>query len=108
MPELLRPLRRRDWPRALREDTEAIEIELARTHTESVARRLRLEHFRPEGLPQLRDEVLQGRGRRPRWVLAPERIDEPVDRDDAARCEQEKREHGALFLAAEEQRARLI
>src|SRR5439155_9942909 len=63
MPELLRPFPRLGGPRALGEDAEAVEIELARPHADAVAGRLRLEDLGPERLPELRDEVLQGRRR---------------------------------------------
>ena len=73
---------------------------------ERVAGRLRHEDSGAEHLPELRDEVLQRRARRARRVLAPERVDQPVDRHDASGLEQQEREHCALLQPAEEERAR--
>ena len=83
-------------PSVLREAGEAVEVDALGCELELVARRARRDHG-PERLAELRDvdldRVRGGLGR----VAGPERLDEPVDGDDAARFE---REHG-------EERARL-
>ena len=64
---------------------EAVEVELARVDAEHVSGRLGDDPVGPEQLAQLRDEVLERRRRRPRRLLAPERVDQPVGRDRLAR-----------------------
>ena len=106
--KLLRARLRLGAAGALDDDPKAVEIELARPDAQPISRSLRLQHLGPEGLSQLRDEVLQRR-RRSSWrLLAPERVDQPVDRDDPARFEQEHRQHRPLFQAAEQERACLV
>ena len=58
------------------------------------------EHLGTEHLPELRDEVLERADGSLRRVVAPELVDEPPRRDHLARAQREKREQGALFLAA--------
>jgi len=107
MPKLFRPFRRLRSPGALGEDTEAVEIELARPYAQAVARRLRLEHLGPERFSQLRNEVLQRRRCSPRRLL-PQRVDQTIHRDHAARLEQQQGQDGALLLAAEQKRPGLV
>ncbi len=58
-----------------------------------------------ERLPQLGDHVLKRGRRRPRWVLAPELVEEPVGGDDTSRVERKQTEERALLLAAEHESA---
>ena len=55
----------------------------------------------PERLPQLRDVHLHRVRRRIGRVPGPQRLDEPVDGDDAAEVEGEHREERARLRAAE-------
>ena len=86
----------------------ALEVELLGRGAQDIARGLGLDHFRTELLSQLGNEVLKRRDRRPRRLLPPEGVQEPVLRDNAVRVEQKKREHGALFLTAKQELARLV
>ncbi len=94
--------------RALDQGTEPIEIQLAGPNVHPVTGRFGLEDLRSECLTQLRDEVLQRGDRGSRWLLAPECVDEPVDRDHTAGLEQQEGENGALLQAAEKDRTRLL
>ena len=71
-------------------------VETVVLETQHVARWLRLEHARAEGLAQARhvdlDGLERGRGR----TLAPELVDERRGRDELARPHEQQREHGAL------------
>ena len=96
--------RRLARPRGVDEAPDAGEIELLGVEPHEVAGRARLDHVRAERLPQLRDEVLQRRRRGRRRVALPQRLDEPVERDDPSCVEQEHREERALLRAAERDR----
>src|SRR3954467_11048764 len=72
----------------LQQGVEELEVESSRGDVEPIARRLRLEKLRPERLTQLRDEVLQRGNRRSGRLLTPERVDQPVLRDDPTGFEQ--------------------
>ncbi len=102
--EQLRPPRGLVRPGLVDEPPHPGYVQLLRLEAHEIARRPRLDHVRPERLPQLGDEVLQrrrgGRGRCP----VPERIEEPVERDDAPGLEQERRQQRALLRAAESDR----
>ena len=56
---------------------------------------------RAERLTELRDVDLDGVRGRLRRLARPERLDEPVDGDDASRLEREDGEEGARLLPAE-------
>ena len=60
---------------------EAAEIEL-RVDLEHVAVRTRLQQPGAEQLSELRDRVLEGRRGRPRRVLTPEQVDDPIRRGE--------------------------
>ena len=60
---------------------EPVEIELARLDAELVPPRPREERLGREELPEVRDVPLEGRRRRGRRLLAPERLDQAVGRD---------------------------
>src|SRR3954470_24899452 len=92
----------------LQQGVEDLEVESSRGDVEPIARRLRLEKLRPERLTQLRDEVLQRGNGRSRRLLTPERIDQPVLRDNPTGFEQQQGEHCALLQPAEEERTGLV
>ena len=78
----------------LDEAPERVEIELARRDAEEVAGRARDEPV-AELATQPDQVVLERRLRRRRRIVAPDAVDEPVDRDDAVRLEQQQAEHRA-------------
>ena len=80
---------------------DARRVELLGLEPDDVAGRPRLDRIGAERLPQLRDEVLERRHGRRRRALGPQRLDQPVLRDDPAGLEQEHREHDPLLRAAE-------
>src|SRR2546429_628632 len=107
-PELSRTLGGRFFGRLLDEPREPLEVKLLRRDPQLVAGRLRQDHVRAQQLPKLGDEVLQ-RGRRgPGRLLAPERVHDPVGRDDPVHVEQKQGEKGALLLSAELQRLAFV
>ena len=57
--------------------------------------------MRFEGAPQPRDERLEGRQGRDRPVGGPDRVDDPLRRQELPAGDHEQREHGALAQAAE-------
>ena len=65
-----------------------VHVELERVDSKQVSRRFRHEQVRPELLAELGDEVLERRRGRPRGLLAPERIDQAIGRDRAARIDE--------------------
>jgi hypothetical protein len=83
----------------------AREVELPRADVDEVAGRARLDRLLAERLAELGDEVLERGDRGRRRLSAPERVDESVGRDDAARVEEEEREERALLRPAEREHA---
>ncbi len=85
---------------------EAVRVELAGRHPQHIAARLRSQGRRPvaERPANLQHGVLQrlGRGRRRR--PAPERVDQPLGRDDLVAVDQQQREQRALPPAGERER----
>ena len=76
-------------------------LRLERVDSKQVSRRFRHEQVRPELLAKLRDEVLErGRGRS-RGLLAPERIDQAIGRDRAARIDEQQGKESPLLRASE-------
>jgi hypothetical protein len=75
-------------------------VDLGGRHVEQVARRARHQHLRRtpaavprlEHPPQVRDVRLHGAGRGRRRALAPQLVDDPVERDDPAGLQQEQRQ----------------
>ena len=65
------------------------------------ARRRSGSAVRFEGPSQVRDVRLQRRRGRGRWLTVPELVDEPVDRDDPPRLEEEERQERAVLGRAE-------
>ncbi len=102
--EQLRAPRRLARARLVDERTHARGVELVRFEPDDITGRPRLDHVRPERLPQLRDEILERRDRRCGRIAAPQHLDEPVDRHDPARVEEERREQRALLGPAERDR----
>ena len=91
-------------PRLVDEAPHAGQVELLGLEPDDVAGRARLDRVRAERLPQLRDEVLERRDGGRRRIAGPERLDEPVDRDDPTGLEQQQREERPLLRAAERDR----
>ena len=92
-------------PPLLRERDEAVHVDALGLELEHVARRARRDDG-AERLAELRDVDLDGvRGRLGR-IAGPERLDEPVDGDDASRLEREHGEERARLLPAERDGAR--
>src|SRR5207247_535818 len=87
--------------RAGDEPLEPRKVDLLRGDLKRVARPAGEEPLTPEQLAQLGDIDVNCRRRR-RWgVLAPERVDEPVDRHGAIRVEEQHGEQGALLRTTE-------
>ena len=80
---------------------ETSRIDLVGSDVEDVAGRTGVEDVAPQHSTQSPDGVLKRRGRRLRRLLAPERVDEPVGRDDSAGLEHEDGEEPALLRASE-------
>ena len=87
--------------RASKQLLEAAEIELRRVDLEHIAVHARLQQSWAEQLPELRDRVLQGRRGRPRWVVAPEPIDDPIRRERLVRVQEQERDKCALVPPGE-------
>ncbi len=80
------------------------DVELLGLEPHDIAGRPRLDHAAAEGLPQLRDEVLERSHRRGRRAVGPQSLDQAVLGDNPARFEQEHRERRPLLGAAERDR----
>src|SRR5207244_9028378 len=87
---------------------EAAEIDPLGRNRENVAGLPGQQRVGSEQLAQRRDRVLEGGRRRSRRLLAPERLDQELGRDDVAGAEQQHGEHGALLLPAERQRLPVV
>jgi hypothetical protein len=55
-----------------------------------------------------RDVDLHGLGGRRRRILAPQRLDQPIDRDHLAGRQQQHRKHGALLVRPERERLAVL
>ena len=95
------PLLCRKPPRVGERLLEPTRVDLVGTDVEHVARRAGVEDVAPQSPTQTSDGVLKRRRRRLWRLLAPERVDEPVGRDDPSRLEHEDREEPALLRTAE-------
>src|SRR4029453_8995530 len=80
---------------------EAREVELVGLHAQHVSRRPRLDAILPEHLAELGHVDLQRLRRGLGRIALPDRVDQPVLRDDAVRLEEEHREQGPLLRPAE-------
>lgn len=89
-----------------REALETVEVELAHVDSQRVPGRPALDALLPERLPQLRDENLEALVCSRRRLLLPDRLDQPVARDDSVRLQQEHRQEDALLLSAQIERPR--
>ena len=65
---------------------------------QAVPRGPRGQDFGPEGLAELRDEILERRRGRPRRVLAPDIVDEAIGRNHLVRTDDQRREESPLLL----------
>jgi hypothetical protein len=81
----------------LREPLEAREVELGRVEPEAVAGAVPLDPLRAERLTQAVDVDLERGDRGARRLRSPERVDQPVARDDRVRMQEEKGQQGALL-----------
>ncbi len=89
-------------PRGVRDEPlEPARVELVDTDAHEVPGRPRDEHAFAEHLPQLRDVALDHLHRRRRWLLAPERLAQAIDRNRLVRVEEQNREQCALLRAGE-------
>ena len=82
------------------ERLEAVEVELAGLDAQQVAGRPRLDPLAAEELAQVGDVDLQRLVDGRRRVLLPQRVDQPVSRDDAIGVEQQQGQQRALLEAA--------
>ena len=87
-------------PPLLRQAREAVHVHALGIELEDVAGRARGDDG-AEHLAELRDVDLDGVRGRLRRIARPERLDEPVDGDDASRLEREDGEERARLLAAQ-------
>ncbi len=95
---LLVGLRRPGFPD---EPLETGQVELIRVELEHVAARPRQQQPGTEELPQLDDGVLERGRRRPRRVLAPQLVDQPLRRDGLVRAQEQQRQDRALVPPAQ-------
>jgi hypothetical protein len=103
--QLRDPFGGRQAPRVL---GEALELRGIDVELEPVARIAGDDRVAAEQAPQLGDVALQGGGSGRRRLLAPERPDQAVGRDDRARAGGEERERSPSLGAAEADRSRGI
>ena len=80
---------------------EAVEIQLVLAHLQQVTRRPGLYPLLPEQLAQPRDVDLERFLCRLRRVVLPQRVDQPVIRDNVVGIEEQHGEQGALLGTAE-------
>jgi hypothetical protein len=92
---------RKSHPRLpiVEEPLEALEVELPLADPQPVAGRLRLDPLPAEQLAQLRDVDLQSFPTCFRRLLLPQRIDQPVGRDDLVRVQEQNRQQRPLLGA---------
>ena len=91
------------------EPLELVHVEVAGGNTEDVAGLLRGEPaVVPKESAELRDVDLNAVGRRRRRIVAPERIHEPVARDDPIALEKEQRENATLLQPTQWEHAALV
>jgi hypothetical protein len=95
------PLLARKQPGLRQQPLESAEIRLLGRHGEQIARRLRQHALGAEGLAEVRDHVLQRGRRRPRRVLAPELVEQPVRGDDSPGVQRQQAQERTLLLSAE-------
>ena len=88
----------------LAEADELEEVDGVRLDDEPIAGRRRLEYAFRQELPELRDVNLEGVARRVGRLVAPERVDEPIARDDPICIQEQNREQGAPLLPSERDR----
>ena len=87
---------------------ELLQIELSGLDSKLITESARGNAVAAKALAKLRDVDLQRLGRRPWGSLAPQRLDQPVARDDAIRVEQENGKQGAVFRGADVDRATFV
>src|SRR4051794_39013164 len=98
----IEPARLADEPR------EAAEVDRICLDLEHVPGVPSTDELRTEELPERRDGVLQGRGRGTRRLLAPDRADEELRRDDLAGPEEQDGQDRPVLLPAERQRLAVV
>ena len=92
-----RPLPRRHPPRLQHEPLEAAHVDRLGIDPQPVAGRPRLERLGAEQLPQARHAVLHVGRRRGRRSPLPQLVDQPVERHDVVRLQEEERHQRALL-----------
>jgi len=76
-------------------------VDGVRLDDQSITGRCRLEGAFRHQLPELRDVNLEGIARRVGRLVAPQRVDEAIARDDTICIQEQNRQQGAPFLASE-------
>jgi hypothetical protein len=94
---LARACRRESGRGRLDEPVEPRQVELPRIEPQPVAGPVPLDAVRPERPPQPVDVDLERRDGRAGRVLSPQRVDEPVARDDGVRVQEQQGEQRALL-----------
>ena len=84
-------------PAARHQQLKQLSVQLTRLDVESVPRTLPFDPSRSQPLTQPMHMHLQRVDRRRGWPLAPERVDQPVTRDDVAPSDQQVSEQHHLF-----------
>ena len=82
----------------LAESDELEEVDGVRLDDEPIAGRRRLEYAFRQELPELRDVNLEGVARCVGRLVAPQRVDEAIARDDPICVQEQNREQGAPLL----------
>jgi hypothetical protein len=81
------------------EPLEAVEVDVVRLELKRVAGRTRVQHSRGQDLPQLRDVDLHHLLSAVRHVLAPELVDDAVDRERAVGVDEQEGQERPLLSA---------
>ena len=87
---------------------EAVQVELVRRDAQHVPRRSRLEPVGAEQPAQPRHVAVQRGDRGSRRRLSPQRVDQPVARDDLVRAQQQVAEQCALAAALDRERMAIL
>ena len=85
----------------LRPTLEPLEVQLVSLDREHISLPLAPEPFRPDDLPQPKDESVERVGCAWRRRLSPETVDQPVPGDHPIRIQEQQGEQGTLFRPAE-------
>src|SRR5262249_6683976 len=84
----------------LEKTLEVVHVELVDRNAKQIPRGLGQDAVAPERLPQLRDMDLKRGQSRLRRLLTPERVDQPLSRDELVRAEEKRGQQGPRLATA--------